>query len=104
MSKRDFHKEFKRLKAEAIEELKDRLKEKGGEYLFSDDSCPIVCAYVYDHPDDYKVTSMELQEFCGVYQIILNGYIVSDYGSETEQIFIADVEDSHIPYIWDYMD
>lgn len=100
MSKRDFLKEFAVLKADAIQELRNRLESIGGSYEFADDSCPIVCAYVYDHPDDFKILSMYVNDSGHIH---LHGQIVEGW-TEDEWISIDDVEDSHIPYIWYYMD
>jgi hypothetical protein len=100
MSKRDFHKEFEALRLDAIKELRDRLESIGGSCEFANDSCPVVCAYVYDHPDDFKVLSMYVNDSGHIH---LHGKIVEGW-TEEECITIDDMEDSHIPYIWDYIE
>jgi hypothetical protein len=99
MSNRDFHKEFESLKLDAIKELRDRLERIGGPYEFPYENRPIVCAYVYDHPDDVRILSMHTD--CYV-DVILHVEIVDSLGG-LYWISIDDVEGSHIPYIWDYI-
>ena len=100
MSKRNFHKEFEALKLDAIKELRDRLESIGGSYEYPDEDRPIVCAYVYDHPDDVRIISMRTD--CHV-DVILHIEIVDSLGG-LDWISIECVEASHIPYIWEYME
>lgn len=99
MSNRDFHGEFEALRLDAIKELRERLESIGGSYEFPDEDRPIVCAYVYAHPDDVRIISMRTDCYADV---ILHIEIVDSLGG-LDWISINYVEDSHIPYIWDYM-
>jgi hypothetical protein len=94
----NFYEEYKKLDALSKARLRKELENAGGIYNFGEDT-PIVSAHPFGFSSDYVILSAFINtddDVCLVAREV-GGY---------EEITMSsnDIEGSHIPYIWDYID
>ena len=95
----NFHEEYNLLDIKAKARLKEELENVGGEYEFPEGNEPIVAAHPYDYSADYVILKMLINKHN---EVCLVGREVEC--DELVNLSCEDIEGSHIPYIWDYID
>lgn len=96
--KMNLHERYRQLDKLSKDMLKCKLEKVGGKYDFGEDT-PIVIACPYYYPEYYAILEAFIND---KEQVCMVGREID--GFEHINISCDDIEGSHIPYIFDYID